>query len=194
MLDCDWSSDVCSSDLLLHGGPSLDAYHTLPAYAVGQATTEAARKSGFENVITAGPDAQATAQMIANAGHRHIFHPGGRTVRDFDVTELSVTHVPVYHMVPSGDKDGVNHALAQAEMALVHSPRAGERLAELARAEQKAKTAIIAISSAAAAACGAGWRSVYAANAPSDSAMLAMARQICNNPDDRVFTAAPGPT
>ena len=58
-------------------------------------------------------------------------------------------------------------------VAMVHSPRAGARLAELVKARDK--IAIAAISSAAAAACGTGWRAVQSATMPTDGALLELA-------------------
>ena len=59
----------------------------------------------------------------------------------------------------------------------VHSPRAGARLAELA--ERRDCTAIAAISAEAAHACGDGWASLEAADAPDDASLLALAARLC---------------
>ena len=61
---------------------------------------------------------------------------------------------------------------------LVHSPRAGERLAHLLT--RRADTAIAAISAAAAAAAGSGWEQVAVADQPTDEALLALAARLCN--------------
>jgi uroporphyrinogen-III synthase len=65
-------------------------------------------------------------------------------------------------------------------VALIHSPRAGHRFAELAK--DRSTIAIAAISEAAAAAAGDGWQSVAAAGQPSDEALLALAARLCNKP------------
>jgi uroporphyrinogen-III synthase len=65
-------------------------------------------------------------------------------------------------------------------VALVHSPRAGRRLAELVG--DRASTAIAAISAAAANAVGSGWETVEAAQQPNDDALLALAARLCNKP------------
>ena len=65
-----------------------------------------------------------------------------------------------------------------AIVALVHSPRAGRRLAELVQDRQR--TAIAAISKSAAEAVGEGWASVEAADKPDDEALLALAARLCN--------------
>ena len=65
-------------------------------------------------------------------------------------------------------------------VALVHSPRAGQRLAELV--DDRATLAIAAISQAAADGAGAGWRRIDVAERPSDDALLAIAARLCNKP------------
>ncbi|HYC96226.1 MAG TPA: uroporphyrinogen-III synthase, partial [Sphingomicrobium sp.] len=63
-------------------------------------------------------------------------------------------------------------------VAAVHSPRAGERLAELAPV--RGATAVAAISSAAADACGSGWECVAVAEQPNDNSLLALAARLCH--------------
>ena len=65
-------------------------------------------------------------------------------------------------------------------VVLIHSPRAGRRLAELVEARRS--IVIAAISPAAATACGSGWRSIQYASAPNDSALLALAARLCESP------------
>ena len=65
----------------------------------------------------------------------------------------------------------------------VHSPRAGARLAELE--DQRARTAIAAISVAAANATGGGWERVEIAERPNDSSLLALAASLCHTSPPR---------
>jgi uroporphyrinogen-III synthase len=62
-------------------------------------------------------------------------------------------------------------------IALIHSPRAARRLAELL--EQRNSVAVAAISQAAAEAIGDGWESVQAAESPTDEALLSLAARLC---------------
>ena len=75
--------------------------------------------------------------------------------------------------VPAANTDAVD-----GTVALIHSPRAGRRLAELI--EDRSSIAIAAISSAAAEAAGTGWETVEAAEDPTDDALLALAERLCN--------------
>ena len=65
-------------------------------------------------------------------------------------------------------------------VALIHSPRAGGRFAELV--DDRASVAIGAISQAAADAVGRGWAAVEVAQEPNDEALLALAAMLCNKP------------
>jgi uroporphyrinogen-III synthase len=66
----------------------------------------------------------------------------------------------------------------QGLVAAVHSPRAGARLAELSA--ERDRTAIAAISPAAAEACGTGWERVECAVRPDDDSLLAVAALLCH--------------
>ncbi len=67
----------------------------------------------------------------------------------------------------------------EGSVALIHSPRAGQRLSQLVR--DRAAVRIAAISEAAADAVGQGWMSVDVAEQPADDALLALAARLCNN-------------
>jgi uroporphyrinogen-III synthase len=70
-------------------------------------------------------------------------------------------------------------AAAPGTILLVHSPRAGERLAAHLPADRRASLHVVAISANALAACGEGWASGQAPAAPTDDEMLALARRLC---------------
>jgi uroporphyrinogen-III synthase len=66
-------------------------------------------------------------------------------------------------------------------VALLHSPRAARRFADLI--EQRNSIALVTISAATAAEAGDGWEAVEIADEPRDTAMLALAVRLCNKPD-----------
>jgi uroporphyrinogen-III synthase len=67
----------------------------------------------------------------------------------------------------------------RGQVAAIHSARAGKRLAELMPQEDRATIRIVAISQAAADSAGSGWDAVRVASVPTDSALLALARGLC---------------
>jgi uroporphyrinogen-III synthase len=61
----------------------------------------------------------------------------------------------------------------------VHSPRAAIRLSELAT--DRGTASVAAISKAAAAACGDGWKQIAIARSPDDSSLLALCARLCQD-------------
>jgi uroporphyrinogen-III synthase len=106
-------------------------------------------------------------------GEQRLLHLAGA-----DHAEVATSHhvdvVAVYRAVaiPAPSLPDLSGAVV-----VVHSARAGARLAELAG--ERSTTAIAAISDAAAAACGAGWAVVASADQPNDGALLALAARLC---------------
>jgi len=170
---------LSSANTLRHGGPALALYHQLPTFAVGEATSAAAREAGFRSVTVAGPDAPALIAALDAAEHRHVLHPGGADRRSADPGSILITHRAVYRSVETGSAEGLAAMLDRADILLAHSPRAARRLAALIPEQRRATLSLIAISAAARDAAGEGWRQALAAPTPDDSALLALAGQIC---------------
>jgi uroporphyrinogen-III synthase len=105
---------------------------------------------------------------LCGADRREAPHPQG------------ITRVTVYRAAPL---EVPNLAVAEGSIALIHSPRAGERFAELI--DGRSRIAIAAISDAAAKAAGRGWRTVATASRPTDDALLALAASLCEKPEPK---------
>lgn len=161
---------MTSANAARHGGVALAHFTHLPLFAVGEATAATARAAGFADVrVGAGDAADLGAQLSGR-----VLHLTGADYRPIP-SDANVTVVPVYDsrsLAPS--------APLTADIALVHSPRAGARLTELA--PDRATTQIIAISLAAARACGTGWATVHIAEHPREHAMLACLARLCEAP------------
>ncbi|MFP5330436.1 MAG: hypothetical protein ACLGHC_09935, partial [Alphaproteobacteria bacterium] len=93
-----------------------------------------------------------------------------------------IVSLPVYRSAALAEIEGLERI--RGAVVAIHSPRAGARLAELSarQAINISGTAIAAISAEAARAAGSGWETVEAAQAPSDSCLLALAARLCNKP------------
>ena len=160
---------LTSANAVRHGGDGLAELRGLAAYCVGEATAAAAQAAGF---TVAGIGAGDVADLIEDmplglrllhlAGRNHRALPGVSTIIVYD--SVAIDPPPALDALIGG-------------VATVHSPRAGTRLAELI--EQRGDIAIAAISPAAAAACGGGWREIEAVAEPTDSALLALAAALC---------------
>lgn len=170
---------VTSANTVRLAGEALTGYRTLPAYGVGPATAEELTAAGFLHVTAGDSDGTAIAARIAADGHRHVLHLAGQTVASLDPGPLHITRVAVYEMARTSDDDGLAAWVQPGSVLLVHSPRAGEILAQRMPPEQRAKLHLIAISPAALAACGTGWASAEAPDRPDDERMLALAVRLC---------------
>lgn len=165
---------LTSANAVRHGGSGLADYRGLPAYAVGEATAAAAREAGFDIAATgnAGVD-RLLGSIDADLKLLHLCGEDRREPRD---VRQKITAVPVYRAV-AVDRPNLQ---ASGMIALIHSPRAGKRFAELVA--DRGTTAIVAISIAAAEAAGDGWESVAIAKEANDDALLALASSLCNKP------------
>lgn len=159
-------------------GERLADYKGLPAYAVGRATAKALEEAGFTQIVAGDGDGTAIARRIAADGHRRVLHLAGRTVAPIDADMLQIDWVAVYEMLKTRD-DGLAERLEPGSVLMIHSPRAGELLAERVEAAKRASLHLIAISPAALAKCGTGWASVQTPGKPDDERMLALAVRLC---------------
>lgn len=162
---------LTSANALRHGGPALAALKSLAVAAVGAATAEAAREAGFRvahvgsggvAVLLAGIDRQSRLLHLAGADRR------------LAASQHHIETVTVYRAMPVRAL-----TLPKAGVALVHSSRAGARLAALV--SDRASVSIVATSETAALACEAGWAELGWADRPEDGALLALAAPLCKD-------------
>ncbi len=163
---------LTSANALRHGGEQLRQLRALPVHAVGQATAAAARAEGFD-VASVG-EAGVDRLLGSIATGWKLLHLCGEDRKAPGEAPQDIVAVPVYRSRERGvSLDAVSDAVA-----LIHSPRAGRRFAELIA--DRRTIAIAAISPAAAAAAGGDWADVAVAETPTDDALLALAARLCN--------------
>jgi len=166
---------LTSANAVRMGGDELMKLRGLPVHAVGEATAEAARGAGFD--IAAVGDGGVDRLLDSLDPDLRLLHLCGEDRREPLKAPQSITPVTVYRAMAI-DRPDVSGA--SGAVALVHSPRAARRLAELV--DDRGSIAIVAISPAAAEAAGSGWQQVQSADAPNDEALLALAARLCNKP------------
>ena len=166
---------LTSAQAARFGGEELSQLRSLKVYAVGEATAEAARSTGFDVWATGEAGVE---QLLAAVGRDfRLLHLCGEDRKALDGGAQLITQVVVYR---SRAIEAPNLRGISGSVALIHSPRAGRRLAELV--DDRSSIALAAISAAAADAAGDGWESSRAAQYPTDDALLALAARLCNNP------------
>jgi uroporphyrinogen-III synthase len=165
---------LTSANAVWSAGEQVHKLRGLRTFAVGEATAEAARDAGFD--IAASGDAGIERLLASIDPDLRLLHLCGEDRKDLGEARQAITPIPVYRSKPIETR-GLSEA--RSCVALVHSPRAGRRLAELVK--ERSAIAVAAISAAAAEAVGEGWQRVEAAEKPTDEALLALAALLCNN-------------
>lgn len=162
-------------------GPGLARLADLCAYAVGDTTAAAARERGLTVAATGAADAAALIDQAAAAGARRLLWLCGRNRRASVVPDgVRLDPVVVYAAHPAPLPSDWDALIAAGPVVLVHSARAATLLAAQVGAP-RADISIVAISAAAAAAAGRGWRDLLHAAVPRDGAMLALAAKLCQD-------------
>ncbi|MBE7216834.1 MAG: uroporphyrinogen-III synthase [Caulobacteraceae bacterium] len=155
---------------------------SLPVFAVGDATAQAARALGWSRVRSAGGDVAALdALLAAEAPPGRVLAPGAlRPAGNLHHAE----RLAVYDTKAApGPWPLADAALARGRLraVLVHSPSAGRALAASARAD--ALATVLALSPACAAAIDpALWAAVRVAERPDARALLALLTAGCDPP------------
>jgi uroporphyrinogen-III synthase len=158
-----------SANVFRHGGEQLERLKNLPVYAVGEATAEAAKEAGFHVAMVGGGGRVELGERLPGGRLLHLAGSDHLPVGDAEAVTVYVNGA----IVPPPPIDASN------AVVVVHSPRAGRRLAELIK--ERGATAIAAISEQAAKACGEGWAEIAVASQPRDPPLLALAAKLCQN-------------
>jgi uroporphyrinogen-III synthase len=169
---------LTSANAVRHGGEALARLRGLKVYAVGEATAAAAREAGFD--IAATGDSNVERLLGSIEQDLKLLHLCGADRTDIRNPRQEIEAIPAYK---ARLLDNPDLSQAAGSVALVHSPRAAARFADLVR--ERSSIAIAAISHAAAESAGSGWEVIEAAAKPNDDALLALASRLCNNPQPK---------
>ena len=170
-----------SANAVRLAGPGLGTYRGKPAYAVGQATAEAAEASGLQIAAIGQGGLQAVLDtlrppltLLRLAGEERIVldSPPGIAI------ETRVAYRNVALPMP----EALAQTLRGGALVLLHSAAAGRHLArECDRlGVPRACVAVAALGPRIADAAGSGWRASRSAAEPHDTALLALARDMCH--------------
>lgn len=132
------------------------ADRSLQVFAVGAATAQAAREAGFRRVLSADGDVNALADGIAARRSEiggAVLHPGaaelaGDLAGALGRAGVEVRALTLYDTVPVEPTPEQLEALAQADVALVHSAKAGRALAQVLAAHPMPGLKVLGLSKA----------------------------------------------
>ena len=159
-------------------GDKLERLRAFPVHAVGEATAVAATVAGL-GVATIGNG--GIDDLLAEIEpEERLLHLCGEDRRNPNRPRQPITVVPVFRARERTDVGALAEEL-RGQVAVLHSPRAAQRLAELVRGEVRSTVRVAAISKATADAAGDGWAEVRAAEKPSDTVLLALAARLCKS-------------
>jgi uroporphyrinogen-III synthase len=166
---------LTSANTVRMAGDGLASFRALPVHAVGEGTAVAARVAGLglASVGNGGVD-ELLAEVPRDA---RLLHLCGEDKREPATSGRLITSVAVYRANAKSDVSGLQALEGQA--AVVHSPRAARRLAELVSPDARSTVRLAAISKATAEAVGDGWQEVRTAPVPRDTELLALALLLC---------------
>jgi len=166
-----------SANAFRHGGDQLKSLLSLPVYAVGETTAAAAREAGF-TVAAIGTGGLQTVLDSLPPGPLRLLRLTGRERVSLNPpigVEL-VEHV-VYAANPLPLPPGLAAQFAMPAVIALHSAEAARHLAALVA--ERARLSLACIGPRVAEAAGGGWASVRAASSPDDTALLALAAEMC---------------
>lgn len=175
---------LTSANAARHAGPGLAALRHLPCYAVGASTARAASGVGFADIRAGDYDGAALMAIMADDDVRRALHLCGEETADLPALVPLAKRVVYESRAATSLPELARSAMADAPIALLHSPRAAALFGKLVDDAELSRgpVTLIAISPNAAAAAGPGWRAVHVADRPSDSAMLEIAAKLCETP------------
>jgi uroporphyrinogen-III synthase len=175
-----------SANALRHAGPALDAYRGKPAYAVGATTADAAGAAGLD-VAAVGTGGLKSLLPHLAPSHRRLLRLSGRErVMLTPPRGVTIRECVVYASEPLPLPPALAALMRRPALVLLHSAEAAHHFAGLCDAHRidRAGLRLAAIGPRVAGAAGSGWAAIATADMPSDTAMLALARDLCQDARD----------
>lgn len=177
---------IGSANALAHAGPALAGYAGMPAYVVGEKTAEAASAAGLRVAAIGGGGGLQGVLDEVRPPHRRLLRLAGRErIALSPPPGVTLEERLVYASVPRPMPEALAELLALPAIVLLHSGEAARHFAAQCDARGVARDALclVAIGPRVAEAAGRGWAETAIAETPRDSAMLALARLMCQRAD-----------
>lgn len=173
-----------SANALRMAGPGLSALLSLPAWCVGESTAAAARQAGL---TVAGVGEGGLQQLVGAIGpgrHRLLRLAGEERVPVTLPRGVTMEERVVYASEAAPMPPELTELLRKPAIVAVHSAEAARHLTAqcVAHGIRRAPLRLATLGPRIAAACGDGWGEVAVAALPADTALLALARQMCQDP------------
>jgi len=175
---------VGSAQVFRQAGRGLGALRDLPVYAVGETTAQAACEAGFTIAATGTSNMQGLLAVLDPA-HRKLLRLAGEERVALTLPKgVSMEERVVYASHARPFPPELIELLREPAIIALHSAEATRHLAAqcVGHGIKRARLRIAAMSNRIAAAAGDGWGEVAVATYPEEKALLALARQMCQDP------------
>lgn len=174
---------IGSANSLRHGGDGLQRFIEKPVYAVGRATADIARDAGFTIAAVGDGQLQPVLDRIDPAHRRLLRLAGLERVNLSPPPSVTISERVLYACNPRPISQELAEILAFPAVVMLHSAVAAQHFAaECKRLNlSRERIALAAIGPRVADAAGIGWQAVKAAKTPNDTALLALAHDMCQN-------------
>lgn len=166
------------------GGRGLSALRSLPVYAVGETTAAAAREAGF-SVAASGAGSMQAMLAELDPDHKRLLRLAGEERVPLTLPKgVTMEERVVYASHPREMPAELIALLRSPAIVALHSAEAARHLSEqcVRHGIRRAPLRIAALSQRIATAAGDGWGEVASVPYPEDKALLALARQMCQDP------------
>ena len=176
---------IGSANAVRHAGPQLDLYSGKPTYAVGRATAEVAQQAGLAIAMVGSGGLQAVLNKIDPAHQRILRLAGRERVALTPPAEAVMVERVTYASTALPMPQELADMLASPIVVMLHSAEAARHFGtECDRlGVDRGNIAIAAMGPRIANAPGAGWARLEIAASPDDTALLALARNMCKSSD-----------
>lgn len=176
---------VGSANIFRHGGANLAHLSALPVHVVGAATAQEAERAGFRVATIGAGGLQAVLDTLphqrllrlAGAEHIPLTPPEGTTITTRVVYAVKALPLP----------DQLIDLLTKGAVVLLHSGEAARHFAGQCDAAmiQREHISLACLAPRIAESAGNGWKYIGIAKEATDSALLALASQMCKNATGR---------
>jgi len=175
---------IGSAMVFRFGGRGLGALKGLPVYAVGDVTAAAAQEAGFA-VHCSGTGSMQSLLGQLDPAHRRLLRLAGEERVPLTLPKGVIMEERIVYAAQSREMPGELIALLRSPAIIaVHSADAARHLTSqcVSHGIRRAPLRIAALSQRIANAAGDGWGEVATIPFPDDKALLALARQMCQDP------------
>lgn len=174
---------IGSANAVRHAGDQLALYAGKPSYTVGRATAEVAQQAGL-GIGMVGSGGLQTVLKRVDPAHTRILRLAGRERLDLSPPPgVGMIERVTYASEALPMPPALAAMLASPAVVMLYSAEAARHLAaECDRLGMvRGNIALAAIGPRVAQAAGAGWKNVETAEKPDDTALLALARNMCQS-------------